>query len=106
MLQSPHIERIVFKRQLVLNSSLLDDECVLHRIMGFKMKDIHSPTVPSQPVSLSSSTRRKSLGGLSLQDLMRNRTRVENELWALGSVLESVRQPTNTWTHLSLLTGV
>ena len=59
--------------------------------MGFKMKDIHSPTVSSQPIPSSSSTRKGQLEGLSLSDLMRDRTRVEKELWALGSVLESVR---------------
>ena len=60
-------------------------------IMGFKMKDIHSPTVPSETVSSSASSHGKSTEDLTLDELMRTRTRVENELWALGSVLESVR---------------
>ena len=54
------------------------------------MDDIHTPTVPSGP-----STGQRAANGvgkekLSLMDLVTEKTRVEEELTALGSVLDSV----------------
>ncbi|KAL9122659.1 MAG: hypothetical protein Q9187_000781 [Circinaria calcarea] len=61
--------------------------------MGLRMEDIHTPTVPSGP---STSTRYASSDGpsqnkQSLTDLMAEKDRVEAELTALSSVLDSVR---------------
>ena len=54
------------------------------------MDDIHTPTVPSGPTT---GQRREGGGGnekRSLMDLIEEKTRVEEELSALGSVLGSV----------------
>ena len=57
--------------------------------MGIPMDNIHAPTVPSGP-----STGREANGGnfekLSLTELIAEKDRVEIELKALGSVLDSV----------------
>ena len=58
--------------------------------MGIPMDDnIHAPTVSSGPTTGGRSDERSS-GKLSLIELMAEKDRVEGELKALGSVLESV----------------
>ncbi len=58
--------------------------------MGLPMDDIHTPTVPSGPATTQASQNRNSAGGTSLQDLIAEKTRAEEELKALSSVLDSV----------------
>ena len=58
--------------------------------MGLRMENIHTPTVPS-----GSTTRQEVANGvdkdkLSLMSLIDEKTKVEEELTALGSVLDSV----------------
>ena len=59
--------------------------------MGLPMDDIHTPTVPSGPTTGQKAANGVDKDKLSLQDLMAEKTRVEDELTALGSVLDSVR---------------
>ena len=54
------------------------------------MDDIHTPTVPSGPTTGQRATNGVALDKLSLKDLISEKTRVEEELTALGSVLDSV----------------
>lgn len=54
------------------------------------MDDIHTPSVYSGPTS-SNSTNGASREDLSLDQLMKEKARLESELKALGSVLESVQ---------------
>ena len=56
------------------------------------MDDIHTPTVPSGPTTGQKAANGVDKDKLSLLDLMSEKTRVEDELTALGSVLDSVRQ--------------
>lgn len=58
--------------------------------MGLKMDDIHMPTVPSGPTT-GQRVLQNSNGEQSLMDLMTEKDRVEGELLALGTVLDSVR---------------
>ncbi|KAL8909937.1 MAG: hypothetical protein Q9171_004758 [Xanthocarpia ochracea] len=58
--------------------------------MGLPMDDIHTPTVPSGPASTYASQNRNTAGGTSLQDLIAEKKRAEEELKALSSVLDSV----------------
>ena len=60
--------------------------------MGLPMDDIHTPTVPSGPTTGQKAANGVDKDKLSLLDLMAEKTRVEDELTALGSVLDSVRQ--------------
>ena len=53
------------------------------------MDDIHTPTVPSGPTT-GSAVNGVDKDKLSLTDLIAEKTRVEEELTALGSVLDSV----------------
>lgn len=55
------------------------------------MDDIHTPTVASGPTSGSGPVNGLDTDKLSLMDLISEKTRVEEELSALGIVLDSVR---------------
>jgi 26S proteasome regulatory subunit N4 len=59
--------------------------------MGLPMDDLHTPTVPSGPTSQLQSND-ATLSKLSLMELIDRRDRLEEELKALGSVLDSVRR--------------
>ncbi|KAL8853565.1 MAG: hypothetical protein Q9221_001551 [Calogaya cf. arnoldii] len=59
--------------------------------MGLPMDDIHTPTVPSGPVSTNTAASGNPAGGTSLQGLIVEKTRTEEELKALSSALDSVR---------------
>lgn len=54
------------------------------------MDDIHTPTVPSGPTTRQRVANGVDKDKLSLMDLIAEKTRVEEELTALGSVLDSV----------------
>ena len=54
------------------------------------MDDIHTPTVPSGPTTGQGAANGVAEDKLSLMDLIAEKTRVEEELSALGSVLDSV----------------
>lgn len=59
--------------------------------MGIPMDDdIHAPTVASGPTSGGAL---RDLGKLSMVELMQEKERIEAELSALSSVLDSVRYP-------------
>ena len=58
--------------------------------MGLPMEDIHTPTVPSGPTTKYGSANGDKHDRLSLLDLIAEKDRVEAELSALGSVLDSV----------------
>ncbi len=58
--------------------------------MGLRMDDIHTPTVPSGPATGQGAANGIEKDKLSLMDLISEKTRVEEELSALGSVLDSV----------------
>lgn len=60
--------------------------------MGQIMDEVHMPTVPSGPTS-SAYANGVSKDQLTLKQLMDERDRVQAELFALGSVLESVSRP-------------
>jgi len=55
------------------------------------MDNIHTPTVASGPTSGLGPAHGLDTDKLSLMDLINEKTRVEEELSALGSVLDSVR---------------
>ena len=54
------------------------------------MDDIHTPTVPSGPPTGQRAVNGIDKDKLSLMDLIAEKTRVEEALSALGSVLDSV----------------
>lgn len=54
------------------------------------MDDIHTPTVPSGPTTGQRAVNGVGKDKMSLMDLIAEKTRVEEELTALGSVLDSV----------------
>ena len=58
--------------------------------MGLRMDDIHTPSVASGPTTGSGSANGVKVEELSLMDLAKEKTKVEEELSALGSVLDSV----------------
>ena len=58
--------------------------------MGFPMEDIHTPTVPSGPTTDHGAPNGVEHERLSLMELIAGKDRVEAELSALGSVLDSV----------------
>ena len=58
--------------------------------MGLLMDNIHTPTVPSGPTTGQRVANGVDKDKLSLMDLIAEKTRVEEELTALGSVLDSV----------------
>lgn len=66
------------------------------KVMGLHMDDIHTPSVASGPTSGPGPDTGVETDKLSLMDLINEKTRVEEELSALGSVLDSV--------HFSLAT--
>lgn len=55
------------------------------------MDDIHAPTIVSGPASGDAP---RDLTNLSMPDLMQEKARIEDELSALSSVLQSVGFPT------------
>ena len=55
------------------------------------MDDIHTPTVTSGPTSGPGPTNALDTDKFSLMDLVNEKVKVEEELTALGSVLDSVR---------------
>ena len=57
--------------------------------MGLNMNNIHTPSVPSGPTTGHDATSVEQ-GKLSLMDLISEKERVESELSALSSVLDSV----------------
>jgi 26S proteasome regulatory subunit N4 len=57
--------------------------------MGFRMDDLHAPTVTSGPTSTAHSNGVPK-EQLSLMELIAEKERVEAELSTLGSVLDSV----------------
>ncbi|KAL6714079.1 putative 26S proteasome regulatory subunit [Lecanora helva] len=57
--------------------------------MGLRMDDIHTPTVASGPTSGPGPASDEDKDKRSLMDLVNEKTRVEEELSALGSVLDS-----------------
>ena len=57
--------------------------------MGFRMDDLHAPTVTSGPTSTAHSNGVPK-ERLSLMELIAEKERVEAELSTLGSVLDSV----------------
>ena len=59
--------------------------------MGLPMDDIHTPSVASGPASNRGAANSIGHDNLSLMDLIAEKQRVEGELSALGSVLDSVR---------------
>jgi hypothetical protein len=59
--------------------------------MGIPMDDLHTPTVASGPTTDARTADEKYSKKLSLLELMSEKDRVEGELKALGSVLDSVR---------------
>ncbi|KAL8797082.1 MAG: hypothetical protein Q9182_007263 [Xanthomendoza sp. 2 TL-2023] len=68
--------------------------------MGLPMDDIHTPTVPSGPASSHNPHTTNGAGGTSLFDLIAEKVRVEEELRALSSVLDSLGR------HGLMATGV
>ncbi len=58
--------------------------------MGLHMDDLHTPTVASGPTSGQVPAIGVDTDKLSLVDLINEKTRVEEDLSALGSVLDSV----------------
>ncbi|KAL9132232.1 MAG: hypothetical protein Q9217_000036 [Psora testacea] len=57
--------------------------------MGLRMDDIHTPTVPSGPTTSNTSTHGIEQEKRSLMELMDEKTHIEEELFALGGVLDS-----------------
>lgn len=57
--------------------------------MGMPMDDLHTPTVPSGPTTRLHGND-ATISKLSLMELIDRKDRVEEELKALGSVLDSV----------------
>lgn len=58
--------------------------------MGLNMDNIHNPSVPSGPTTSHNSSKAVEQDNLSLMDLIAKKERVEAELSALSSVLDSV----------------
>lgn len=75
--------------------------------MGLNMDNIHSPTVPSGPASSAHRAASPSQEEAPLLDLINDKDRVESELRALISVLESVLPPRIlSFLHLYLHEGL
>lgn len=79
-------------RNMQLHKLCLDQTEDFHDCiaMGLLMDDIHTPTVPSGPTTPHRATNGVDKDKLSLMELIPEKTRVEEELSALGSVLDSV----------------
>ena len=58
--------------------------------MGLRMDNIHTPTVPSGSTTGQGVANGVDKDKLSLMDLIAEKTKVEEELTALGGVLDSV----------------
>jgi 26S proteasome regulatory subunit N4 len=71
--------------------------------MGLLMDNLHAPTVTSGPVSSRSNTTNDQYDGKSLRDLIAEKDRVQEELLALGSVLESVSQARQSTCGVTIL---
>ena len=69
------------------------------------MDDIHTPTIPSGPTSALNGLSRAPEGKESLLDLISEKERVESELSALSSVLDSVFQYTSS-RRIRLITNI
>ena len=61
--------------------------------MGLPMDDLHNPTVPSGPTTAPASSSDPAKDKRSLLELIDAKVTLEEELFALGSVLESVGCP-------------
>lgn len=72
-------------------------------IMGnpLNMNNLHAPTIPSGPTS--SPTTNGQLGKLTFAELELKKRNVEEELKALGSVLDSVYFPPSQFDHYYFL---
>ncbi len=70
--------------------SSISKRSALATAMGLHMDDIHTPTVTSGPTSGPGPANGTVKSKLSLTDLMNEKKRLEEELSALGSVLDSV----------------
>ena len=78
----PHLFPLIHKTDLVVTGN---------ENMGLPMNDIHSPTVvPSGPTSSASASNGAPQQKVPLMNLIAEKSRVEEELKALGSVLDSV----------------
>lgn len=60
--------------------------------MGLRMEDLHTPTVPSGPVTDATGPGVSHNQQTPLTDLISEKERVESELTALSTVLDSVKQ--------------
>lgn len=69
------------------------------------MEDLHTPTVPSGPTTTLQSNDAV-LSKLSLMELIDRRDRLEEELKALGSVLDSVSSSHGCCICLRLICGI
>ena len=69
--------------------------------MGLHMDDLHTPTVASGRTSGPQSSKNGDEDKRSLLDLIADKDRLEEELKALMSVLESVRLPLPLNPHFS-----
>ena len=58
--------------------------------MGLNMDNIHNPSVPSGPTTGQGTSKVVEQDKMSLMDLISQKERVEAELSALSSVLDSV----------------
>ena len=59
--------------------------------MGLRMDSIHSTTVPAGPTSANTLGKGVRSGKQSLHELITQKERIESEMSALSSVLDSVR---------------
>lgn len=68
--------------------------------MGLRMDDLHAPTVPSGPSTSKTTSFDAANDKRSLVELIDLKTKLEEELSALGGVLESViRSPEPSQYH-------
>lgn len=89
----PHIHSSKLHATLCIDSTYcqyLHFKSFFVELMGLRMDDIHAPTVSSGPTS-SGYSNGVSKDKLSLMELIREKERLEQELSALGAVLDSVR---------------
>lgn len=59
-------------------------------LMGLRMEDLHAPTVASGPTTGGASANGVPLDRLSLMELIKEKEKVEAQMSALSSVLDSV----------------
>ncbi len=72
--------------------------------MGLRMENIHTPSVASGPTTHHGTSSQTATDTLSLMELMAEKDKVESELTALGSVLESVSIRLQIWCRHMILT--